>query len=75
MRSEISEAGKFSELQYQRPSPACRTWPDSDRNARRSSAGAGPNHLAGLERHLEDGGPEVGEQDVEVVRVDPGLLR
>ena len=32
-------------------------------------------HLAGLERHLEDGCPEMGEQDVEVVRIDARLLR
>ncbi len=31
--------------------------------------------LAGLERHLEDGGPQVGEQDMEIVRIDPSLLR
>ena len=47
VRSEISEAGKFSLDQYQRPSPACRTWPSSARNASRSSAGPGPNTSPG----------------------------
>ncbi len=37
--------------------------------------GAGSEPLAGLERQLERGGAEVGEQDVEVVRVEPRLLR
>ena len=74
VRSEISEAGKFSDDQYQRPSPACRTWPSSARNASRSSAGRRAEDLARLERPLERRGPEVGEQDVQVVRVDPRLL-
>ena len=47
VRSEISEAGKFSLDQYQRPSPAWRTWPSSARNASRSSAGAGPKTSPG----------------------------
>ena len=75
VRSEISDAGKFSLAQYQRPSPAWRTWPSSARNASRSSAGRRPEHLARLERQLERRGPQVGEQDVEVVRVEAGLLR
>ena len=33
-----------------------------------------PEDLAGLERQLERRRPQVGEQDVQVVRVDPGLL-
>src|SRR2546422_783190 len=41
LRRETSDAGKFSELQYQRPSSAWRTWPDSATKARSSSAGAG----------------------------------
>ena len=60
VRSEISDAGKFSRLQYQRPSSAWRTWPSSARNASRSSAGAGPEHLARLERQLERRAREVG---------------
>ena len=73
-RSEISEAGKFSELQYQRPSSACRTWPPSPRNASSPSAGLGPERVAGLERELEHGGPQVGQQHVQVVRVESRLL-
>ena len=37
--------------------------------------GPRPEPLAGLERQLERRGPDVGEQDVEVVRVQPRLLR
>jgi hypothetical protein len=33
-----------------------------------------PERLAGLERQLERRAAEVGEQDVQVVRVEPGLL-
>src|SRR6476661_4961350 len=54
VRSEISDAGKFSLDQYQRPSR--------------------PEHLAGFERKLEGGGSQVGQQDVQVVRVEAGLL-
>ena len=36
---------------------------------------AGPEDLAGLERQLERRRPQVGEQHVEVVRVEPRLLR
>jgi hypothetical protein len=42
VRSEIDDAGKFSLDQYQRPSPACRTWCSSARKASRSSARPGP---------------------------------
>ena len=35
---------------------------------------SGPEHLARLERQLERGGLEVGQQDVQVVRVEAGLL-
>ena len=35
----------------------------------------GSEPFARVERALEDRGPEMGEQDVQVVRVDPGLLR
>ena len=74
VRSEISEAGKFSLDQYQRPSLAWRTWLSSARNASRSSAGAGTELLARLERQLERRGAQVREQDVQVVRVEARLL-
>ena len=73
-RSEISEAGKFSELQYQRPSSAWRTWPPSPRKAEQPVGGLRTERVAGLERQLEHGGPQVGEQDVEVVGVEARLL-
>ena len=74
VRSEISEAGKFSLDQYQRPSPAWRTWPSSAEEREQVVGRRRPEHLAGLERQLERRRPEVGEQDVEVVRVRARLL-
>ena len=47
VRSEISEAGKFSSDQYQRPSSPWRTWPSSARKASRSSAAPGPKTSPG----------------------------
>ncbi len=38
---DLAEPGSSRCAQYQRPSPACRTWPSSPRNASRSSAGPG----------------------------------
>ena len=75
VRRLTSDAGKFSELQYQRPSPACRTWPSSAMNASRSSTGPGPNTSPGSNGRSNVAAAQVREQDVEVVRVDPRLLR
>jgi hypothetical protein len=47
VRSEMAEAGKFSDDQYQRPSSPWWTWPSSARKASRSSAGPGPNASPG----------------------------
>ena len=46
-RRSISEAGKFSLAQYQRPSSAWRTCPSSARKASRSSAAALPKGSPG----------------------------
>ena len=74
VRRLTSEAGKFSELQYQRPSPACRMCPSSRDEREEVVDRPGTEHVAGLERALERGAAQVGEQHVEVVRVDPRLL-
>ena len=74
VRSEISEAGKFSLDQYQRPSSAWRTWPLLGEEREQVVGRARPEHLARLERQLEGRRAQVGEQDVQVVRIEPGLL-
>ena len=75
VRIEISDAGKFSELQYQlavaRLADVARLREEREQVVRRARA----EDLARLERQLERRRAEMGEQDVEVVRIDPGLLR
>ena len=74
LRSETSDAGKFSELQYQRPSLGLADVARLRDEREQVVRGARPEHLARLERQLERRAAQVGEQDVEVVRVEPRLL-
>ena len=73
-RSDTDEAGKFSFDQYQRSSPARRTRPSSAEEGQQRLGLGRAETLARLERQLEAGGLEVAEQDVQVVRIQAGLL-
>ena len=75
VRIEISDAGKFSELQYHLPVAGLADVSGLAEEREQVVGRTGPEDLARLERHLEGRGAEVGEQDVDVVGVDPGLLR
>ena len=70
VRSEISEAGKFSLDQYQRPSLGLADVALLGEEREQVVGRPGPEDLARLERQLERRRPEVGEQDVQVVRVE-----